>query len=165
MYVGQSSRLVNVPSVSSRTPAFVADLYFENSVNRGSLALRNNPWVEAQVCRADRRGDRDCFRADLRVRPSSAERSMSVSASRREAHRVNPFEITRRTAGRVRGVAEAGRPESRSVVEPGSARSCESLGVLSSNASGLKTWLETGELLTTPGSLMYATPRASEKAR
>jgi uncharacterized protein YndB with AHSA1/START domain len=24
--------------------------------------------------------------------------------------------------------------------------------------SGLKTWLETGELLTTPGSLMYATP-------
>ncbi|HEY3053470.1 MAG TPA: metalloregulator ArsR/SmtB family transcription factor [Thermoanaerobaculia bacterium] len=31
--------------------------------------------------------------------------------------------------------------------------------------SGLKTWLETGELLTTPGSLMYATPRASEKAR
>ena len=29
--------------------------------------------------------------------------------------------------------------------------------------SGLKTWLETGELLTTPGSLMYATP--SESAR
>jgi uncharacterized protein YndB with AHSA1/START domain len=26
--------------------------------------------------------------------------------------------------------------------------------------SGLKTWLETGELLTTPGSLMYATPAA-----
>ena len=24
--------------------------------------------------------------------------------------------------------------------------------------SGLKTWLETGEELTTPGSLMYATP-------
>jgi hypothetical protein len=24
--------------------------------------------------------------------------------------------------------------------------------------SGLKTWLETGELLTTPGSLMYASP-------
>jgi uncharacterized protein YndB with AHSA1/START domain len=28
--------------------------------------------------------------------------------------------------------------------------------------SGLKTWLETGELLTTPGSLMYATPAAAE---
>jgi uncharacterized protein YndB with AHSA1/START domain len=27
--------------------------------------------------------------------------------------------------------------------------------------SGLKTWLETGELLTTPGSLMYATPGAA----
>jgi uncharacterized protein YndB with AHSA1/START domain len=27
--------------------------------------------------------------------------------------------------------------------------------------SGLKTWLETGELLTTPGSLMYATPSPS----
>ncbi len=26
--------------------------------------------------------------------------------------------------------------------------------------SGLKTWLETGQLLTTPGSLMYATPQA-----
>jgi hypothetical protein len=24
--------------------------------------------------------------------------------------------------------------------------------------SGLKTWLETGELLTTPGSLMYESP-------
>ena len=24
--------------------------------------------------------------------------------------------------------------------------------------SGLKTWLETGELLTTPGSLMYSPP-------
>src|SRR5439155_22228853 len=29
--------------------------------------------------------------------------------------------------------------------------------------SGLKTYLETGELLTTPGSLMYATPPASGK--
>jgi len=29
--------------------------------------------------------------------------------------------------------------------------------------SGLKTYLETGELLTTPGSLMYATPPASRK--
>ena len=29
--------------------------------------------------------------------------------------------------------------------------------------SGLKTWLETGELLTTPGSLMYATPAAATK--
>ena len=27
--------------------------------------------------------------------------------------------------------------------------------------SGLKTWLETGELLTTPGSLMYATPSST----
>ncbi len=31
--------------------------------------------------------------------------------------------------------------------------------------SGLKTWLETGQLLTTPGSLMYATPGASREAR
>ena len=31
--------------------------------------------------------------------------------------------------------------------------------------SGLKTLLETGELLTTPGSLMYATPRASNGER
>jgi len=31
--------------------------------------------------------------------------------------------------------------------------------------SGLKTWLETGELLTTPGSLMYATPASSGKKR
>ena len=29
--------------------------------------------------------------------------------------------------------------------------------------SGLKTWLETGELLTTPGSLMYATPASGTK--
>jgi uncharacterized protein YndB with AHSA1/START domain len=29
--------------------------------------------------------------------------------------------------------------------------------------SGLKTWLETGELLTTPGSLMYATPASGRK--
>jgi len=28
--------------------------------------------------------------------------------------------------------------------------------------SGLKTWLETGELLTTPGSLMYATRGPSD---
>ena len=31
--------------------------------------------------------------------------------------------------------------------------------------SGLKTWLETGQLLTTPGSLMYATPASSGKKR
>ena len=31
--------------------------------------------------------------------------------------------------------------------------------------SGLKTWLETGELLTTPGSLMYPTPASSGKKR
>ena len=31
--------------------------------------------------------------------------------------------------------------------------------------SGLKTWLETGELLTTPGSLLYATPGASSAKR
>src|SRR4051794_38888100 len=31
--------------------------------------------------------------------------------------------------------------------------------------SGLKTWLETGELLTTPGSLMYATPASSGAKR
>jgi len=31
--------------------------------------------------------------------------------------------------------------------------------------SGLKTWLETGELLTTPGSLMYATPASSAAKR
>jgi uncharacterized protein YndB with AHSA1/START domain len=31
--------------------------------------------------------------------------------------------------------------------------------------SGLKTWLETGELLTTPGSLMYATPASSPTKR
>ena len=31
--------------------------------------------------------------------------------------------------------------------------------------SGLKTWLETGELLTTPGSLMYATPQTQEANR
>jgi len=31
--------------------------------------------------------------------------------------------------------------------------------------SGLKTWLETGELLTTPGSLMYAEMRSQEAAR
>jgi uncharacterized protein YndB with AHSA1/START domain len=30
--------------------------------------------------------------------------------------------------------------------------------------SGLKTWLETGELLTTPGSLMYASPAASDRS-
>jgi uncharacterized protein YndB with AHSA1/START domain len=30
--------------------------------------------------------------------------------------------------------------------------------------SGLKTWLETGELLTTPGSLMYLTPQPSREA-
>ena len=29
--------------------------------------------------------------------------------------------------------------------------------------SGLKTWLETGESLTTPGSLMYAVPQADGK--
>jgi uncharacterized protein YndB with AHSA1/START domain len=31
--------------------------------------------------------------------------------------------------------------------------------------SGLKSWLETGELLTTPGSLMYATPASSRSKR
>jgi uncharacterized protein YndB with AHSA1/START domain len=31
--------------------------------------------------------------------------------------------------------------------------------------SGLKTWLETGELLTTPGSLMYATPSSTSGTR
>jgi uncharacterized protein YndB with AHSA1/START domain len=31
--------------------------------------------------------------------------------------------------------------------------------------SGLKTWLETGELLTTPGSLMYATPASGTSGR
>jgi uncharacterized protein YndB with AHSA1/START domain/DNA-binding transcriptional ArsR family regulator len=31
--------------------------------------------------------------------------------------------------------------------------------------SGLKTWLETGELLTTPGSLMYATPASTGAKR
>ena len=31
--------------------------------------------------------------------------------------------------------------------------------------SGLKTWLETGELLTTPGSLMYAAPQDQEAHR
>ncbi len=31
--------------------------------------------------------------------------------------------------------------------------------------SGLKTWVETGELLTTPGSLMYATPASSGAKR
>ena len=31
--------------------------------------------------------------------------------------------------------------------------------------SGLKTWLETGELLTTPGSLMYAAPQGEEASR
>ena len=31
--------------------------------------------------------------------------------------------------------------------------------------SGLKTWLETGKLLTTPGSLMYATPASSPTKR
>jgi hypothetical protein len=29
--------------------------------------------------------------------------------------------------------------------------------------SGLKTWLETGELLITPGSLMYATAPTAER--
>jgi hypothetical protein len=29
--------------------------------------------------------------------------------------------------------------------------------------SGLKTWLQTGELLTTPGSLMYAAPVSGTK--
>jgi uncharacterized protein YndB with AHSA1/START domain len=31
--------------------------------------------------------------------------------------------------------------------------------------SGLKTWLETGELLTTPGSLMYAVPASADRKR
>ena len=31
--------------------------------------------------------------------------------------------------------------------------------------SGLKTWLETGKLLTTPGSLMYATPEPADRKR
>ena len=30
--------------------------------------------------------------------------------------------------------------------------------------SGLKTWLETGEILTTPGSLMYASPESEQGA-